>query len=109
MARCHLLEKIGIPYSEMQKHGFFYPVVEMNTKYIQPLVFGQKIELTATLTEWQNRLVIKYTAVDQSSGQVCTKAWTKQVAVSMPDNITQYISPDFIVNAVDAWLASHAD
>lgn len=104
IARCQLLEMLGIPYSKMEQENYFYPVVEMDIKYIKPLVFGQKIDIVATLVEWENRLVIKYQILDATTGAVCTKAKTKQVAIAMPNNITQFVAPKFITDNINAWL-----
>ena len=108
IARCHLLEQLGIPYRVMEEMGYFFPVVDMRIKYIKPLVFGQKVSIVVNLIEWQNRLVFEYQIVDTATDEVCTKAVTKQVAVKMPESITQFISPEFITQSVEAWLALHS-
>jgi len=107
IARCHLLEVIGIPYAEMEKNGYFFPIVDMHIKYIKPLVFGQKVIFSATLSEWQNRLKIDYTIKDQTTQDVHTKASTKQMAIKHPEQITQFESPTFILEKVDAWLSKN--
>lgn len=107
VARCHLLQEIGIPYDEMQKNGYSFPVVEMHVKYIKPLVFGQCVEFSATLVEWQNRLKITYLVKDVNSGEICTKGSTKQIAVSMADKVTQFVSPTFLTEKVATWLNEH--
>lgn len=104
IARCKLLEMLGIPYRKMEEEHYFYPVVEMNIKYIKPLVFGQKIKIVATLVEWQNRLIFTYQIYDAATGDICTKAKTKQVPIAMPDSVTQFVAPDFITNSIDNWL-----
>lgn len=107
MARCQLLEEIGCPYEEMESQNYFFPVVDMRVKYIKPLVFKQKIFLTSELVEWQNRLKIKYLIKDAHTGEVLTKAQTCQVAVLMPEHITQYVSPQFLLDKVNQWHGEH--
>lgn len=104
IARCNLLDHIGIPYKVMEQEGYFFPVVEMNIKYIRPLLFGQRINIVASLVQWLGQLKIEYKMLDADTDEVFTKAWTKQVAVAMPENVTQFESPKFILDPINAWL-----
>ena len=105
IARCELLEKIGYPYSKMEESGYFFPVIDIQTRYIKPLVFKQQITVIAKLKEWENKLVINYLINDKESGQTFTKARTTQVAVLMPEQITQFQSPAQLVDNVNKLLA----
>ena len=88
MSRCALLEAIGCPYHVMEEQGFFFPIVDLQMKYIKPLLFKQQIIIEATLVDWEHRLKIKYLIKDATTGEIYTKATTSQFAVSMPDHIT---------------------
>lgn len=107
MARCALLKEIGCPYSVMEQHGYFFPIVDIQVKYVRPLLFEQKIVIESWLVEWENRLKINYRIKDKDTGEVFTKARTTQFAVAMPEQITQYVMPDFVVETVNAWVAKH--
>lgn len=104
MARCALLSEIGCPYSVMEEQGFFFPIVDIQVKYIKPLLFEQKVVVESWLTEWENRLKISYAIKDRDTGEVFTKGKTTQFAVAMPEQITQYESPAFLTDAVTAWI-----
>mgnify|MGYP001212547031 CR=1 FL=1 len=104
MSRCALLGAIGCPYSKMEEHGFFFPIVDMQLKYVKPLLFEQKVVIESWLTEWENWLKINYVIKDRDSGEVVTKAKTTQFAVAMPERLTQYETPAFVVDAVNAWV-----
>lgn len=105
IARCQLLEEIGFPYQRMEETGYFFPVIDLHTKYVKPLVFKQAIRVRATLKDWEHKLVIDYLISDQHTGEKLTKGRTQQVAVLMPDNITQFQSPAELVEKVRARLA----
>lgn len=105
VARCQLLEEIGYPYSKMEESGYFFPVIDLRSKYVKPILFKQHIRVSATLKEWRNKLVINYLVVDCQSGEKLTKGQTTQVAVKMPEQITQYQSPQPLLDSVAAWLA----
>lgn len=80
-ARCALLDLIGYNYPEMAGSGYLWPIVDMRIKYVRPVRFAQEVRVRATLTEWENRLLIDYRITDAGSGEVLTKAHTIQVAV----------------------------
>lgn len=83
LARCKLLDKIGYNYQAMAASGFGFPIVDMQIKYVKPLVFEQPIIIRATLAEWQYRLKINYLIIDGASREKLTKAYTVQAAVDM--------------------------
>ncbi|MCW8108917.1 acyl-CoA thioesterase [Alteromonas ponticola] len=109
MARCALLKAIGCPYSVMEENGFFFPIVDIQVKYVKPLLFEQQVVIEAWLAEWENRLIIKYAIKDKKTGDVYTKAKTKQFAVSASDHVTHYVSPPFLIDAVDTWMQQDAN
>lgn len=41
IGRIDLMDKIGIPYDEMEQMGIIMPVVTVESKFIKPLRFGQ--------------------------------------------------------------------
>ncbi len=88
----------------MEASGYFFPIIDMQVKYIKPLRFEQKFSMTATLVEWEHRLSIRYEITDLVSGERITKAKTSQVAVAMPDYITQFVSPDILLDKVNKVL-----
>jgi len=105
IARCNLLENIGFPYQKMEETGYFFPVINLQTKYIKPIVFKQAIKVQATLKSWEHKLVIDYLISDQETGDKLTKGQTEQVAVMMPDQITQFQSPRELVEKIETRLA----
>ena len=100
-----MLEKINYSYQTMEQSGYCYPIVDLHIRYPKPLVFNQKIKITAKLREWQNRLVIDYLIHDLESGERFTKGRTMQVAMCMPDAITQFESPAILIECVERAIA----
>ncbi|MFT5136222.1 MAG: acyl-CoA thioester hydrolase [Arenicella sp.] len=103
-ARCALLEQVGYPYAAMEESTYFFPVIDLQIRYIKTIVFKQRIKIAATLTEWEHRLVIRYLISDADSGERLCKGSTTQVAVKMPEQITQYESPAELINKVQEFL-----
>ncbi len=105
LARCNLLDKIGYNYSAMKDSGFMFPIVDMQIKYTQPLVFEQSIKIIATLKEWECRLKIHYKIMDADTHQVLTKASTTQAAVRAGTKQLQFVCPDILIHRVNQLLA----
>lgn len=103
-ARCALLDKIGYNYPEMDRSGYMWPIVEMQTKFVRPVRFAQAFRVEATLVEYENRLKISYRCRDKISGEVLTKAHTVQVAVSVSTAELCLESPAVLVEKVRALL-----
>ncbi len=99
-ARCELLDHIGFNYLQMAATSYAWPIVDMRTKYIRPIRFGQRITVTATLVEWENRLRIDYRIADAETGAVLTKAQTTQMAVHITTGETAFESPAPLLEAV---------
>lgn len=83
IARCVLLDKIDYNYSQMKASGFAWPVIDMHIRYIQPLLFRQKITVNCWIEEYEYRLKINYQINDAATGKRLTKGHTIQVAVDM--------------------------
>nr|WP_324256893.1 acyl-CoA thioesterase [Cellvibrio fontiphilus] len=105
VARCNLLDKLGYNYTAMKQSGFMFPIVDMQIKYIQPLVFEQQVIVTASLVEWEYRLKIHYTIRDLASNVILTKAHTVQAAVDAQQKTLLIGCPAPLAEKVKALLA----
>lgn len=104
VARCNLLDKLGYNYTDMKNSGFMFPIVDMQIKYIQPLVFEQQVVVTASLVEWEYRLKIHYVICDAQSGAVLSKAHTVQAAVDANTHLLRIGCPDPLIEKVKRLL-----
>lgn len=99
-ARCALLDRIGYNYPQMEQSGYVWPIVDLRLKYVRPIRFAQKIRITATLVEYENRLRIDYRIRDAASGETLTKATTIQLAVDMASGEMCLETPAVFVDKV---------
>ncbi|WP_338513016.1 acyl-CoA thioesterase [Pseudomonas poae] len=104
VARCALLDKIGHNYNAMREVGYAWPVIDMQLRYVRGAVFGQTINVRASLVEWENRLKINYLITDLASGERMTRASTVQVAVEIASREMQLASPTVFTDAVERAL-----
>lgn len=106
IARCELLHKIGYDYTDMRNTGFAFPIVELNAKYILPLVFQQRIRIRAELLEWEHRLKCAYEICDAQSGVVHTRGTSVQAAVAVGEQHLQLVCPKVFTERVERYLAT---
>lgn len=102
--RAALLRAFDYDYLEMKASGYVWPIVECQLKFIRPAVYGQKLEVRASLLEYENRLKIAYRIVDTASGALLTKGHTTQVAVCEANGELQFVSPPVVFEKLErAW------
>ena len=99
-ARCALLRKIEYDYPQMNESGFYWPVIDLQIRYIKTLTYGQEVDVVANLVEYENYLKTEYEIFDSQSGDRLPKGMTKQVAVRQSDMEMQLVSPKVLVQKV---------
>ena len=104
VARCALLDRIGHNYTVMNDSGYAWPVIDLQLRYVRGAVFGQKLNVRASLVEWENRLKINYLITDLVTGERLTRAVSVQVAVEIASREMQLASPKVFTDAVERAL-----
>lgn len=104
VARCALLDQLDHNYQQMLDSGYAWPVIDLQLRYIRGAVFGQKLNVRASLVEWENRLKINYLISDAITGERMTRATTIQVAVEIASHDMQLASPKVFTDAVQRAL-----
>lgn len=105
VARCALLDRLDHNYLQMRESGYGWPVIDLQIRYIRPLLFQQRVRVKADLVEWENRLKLNYLISDAATGERLTRASTVQVAVDMASREMQLASPRVFLDAVERALA----
>jgi acyl-CoA thioester hydrolase len=104
IARCALLDQLGHNYTQMREAGYAWPVIDLQLRYVRGAVFGQRLNVRASLVEWENRLKINYLISDAVTGDRMTRASTIQVAVTLASREMQLVSPNVFIDAVQRAL-----
>jgi acyl-CoA thioester hydrolase len=97
IARCAVLEQIDYNYPQMRASGYAWPVIDLRIRYVKSAVFGQKITVTASIVEWENRLKINYLITDKRTNLRLTKGYSIQVAVNMQTREMCFESPRILL------------
>jgi acyl-CoA thioester hydrolase len=107
LARCQLLDEVGFNYQAMSDEGYLFPIIDMQVKYIASLTFNQRVDVVATLTEWEYRLKIDYEVFDHKTQQRLSKGYTVQVAVDATTQKMLIGSPMALVKQIERVLAEN--
>ena len=101
-ARCELLRKLDYGYREMVASGYAWPIVDTRLQFVGPTEFWQRIRVTASIVEFENRLKIAYEIHDVETGRRVTKGYTVQVAYDLATDEMCFVSPAVLVEKVNA-------
>ncbi len=97
IARCAMLDTINYGYMAMRHTGFFWPIIDLQLRFIRPARFGQRIRVHAELVEYEYRMKIKYGVFDLETGEALARGHTIQVAVNASTGEMCYSSPDILL------------
>ena len=104
-ARWALMDRIGYGLGQMLESGFAWPIVELQTKYLSPARFGERLRVRASLVEWESRLALNYLVSRVPDGVRILRARTVQVAVDGRSGELQFSCPPGFVDCVRGALA----
>lgn len=107
LARTALMRRIGYGYADMVSSGYAWPVIDMHVRYYRPLTLGLETDLTASITEWENRLKIQYLFRDATTGQKTTTGHTIQVAVEIATEEMLWTTPPILREKLVPFLSKN--
>jgi acyl-CoA thioester hydrolase len=105
-ARWALMDRLGYGYEAMAGSGYLWPIIEAHVRYVRAARFGDRLGVTASLVEWQNRLAINYLITDAGTRKRVARARTVQVAIERVTGELQFVSPVPFVRQVEISLAA---
>jgi len=104
-ARWALMDRLGYGYEVMVASGYLWPIIETHVRYVRASKFGDRLDVTASLVAWQNRLAINYLVTKSGTRARVARARTVQVALDRATGELQFESPAPFVRQVEASLA----
>lgn len=104
LGRVAVLDRIGYGYNEMEASGYVWPIVDMQIRYVQPVLLLQPILIEAAIIEWENRLKLAFEIRDKESNKRLTRAYTVQVAVELATGQMQWESPPILRQKLGPFL-----
>ncbi|HET7650064.1 MAG TPA: thioesterase family protein, partial [Gammaproteobacteria bacterium] len=84
--------------------NFLWPIVEARVRFVQPLLYAQRIEVRAGLVEWENRMKIEYLVSGLDNGKRLTTGYTIQCAIDARTRELQLVSPPPLLDRLKKYL-----
>ena len=103
VARCAVLSIISYDYPQMRDSGYMWPIVDTKIRYVSPARYGDVLDVTAIIVEWELRLVIKYILTKANSDQVVAKGSTVQVPIDYVTGEMCFGCPNVLNKKINAW------
>lgn len=104
-ARWALMNRLGYGLDRMIESGFAWPIVDLQAKYLSPARFGDRLQVRASLVEWESRLAVNYLVSRVEDGARIARARTVQVAVDARSGELQFATPPDFADCVRAALS----
>lgn len=75
--RSDLLRKIGVPYPEIEKRGYYLPVIEAFASYRKPARYDDLLTVALTVKEVpQTRIRIEYALTNGENSELLAEGYT---------------------------------
>ena len=103
-ARWALMRRLDFDLATMLASGFLWPIVDLRVKYVRTASFEDRLNVRASLVEWEQRMVINYLVTDERDGGRIARAQTTQVAVRADNKELQLTLPRAFIERVEAFL-----
>ena len=99
-ARWALMDQLGYGLQRMVDSGYAWPVVQLQSRYVNAARFGERLRARAALVEWESRLAINYLITRNGDGMRIARGQTVQVAVDGSTGELQFACPDEFIAVV---------
>jgi acyl-CoA thioester hydrolase len=96
LLRTHLMDEVGLPYTEVEKAGYFLMVSDIYCRYKLPARYGDRIVGRAAITRLNKRLIAFDYEIAREDGTVLCTAYSKHVVTrgtertaSLPEHFSE--------------------
>ncbi|MFC1665881.1 acyl-CoA thioesterase [Pseudomonadota bacterium] len=103
IARSAVLRAIDYDYPSMKESGFYWPIVDMRSRFLLPATYGDSLQVIAIIVEWELRLVIKYLVINSVTSRVTTRGQTTQVPFNLNTKSMELGCPDLLQRKIQTW------
>ncbi|WP_164112901.1 MULTISPECIES: acyl-CoA thioesterase [Sphingobacterium] len=104
VARTEMLRQTGMSYKELEEMGVMMPVLEMYTKYLQPVKYDELITIRTIIRERPSiRITFEYEIFNEA-GTLLNTGMTQLVFVDMKKN-RPCRAPEVFMEKIDAYFS----
>lgn len=77
-ARTDFMEKMGLSYAEMERHGIMCPVLSVEAEYLRMVHFGESVWIESAVTAYNGiKLTVKYEVLGKETKMVHCRGLTR--------------------------------
>ena len=82
-SRNEVIRAVGLPYSEVEKRGFYLPVAEAQCRYRAPARYDDLLQLRTVLGDWRAASVVfRYELYNESRDRLLAEGMTRHAFVN---------------------------
>jgi len=102
--RSDLLRIIGLPYPEIEKRGFFLPVIEAHANYLKSARYDDELVVKTIFKEMpQARLRIEYEVINNETKELLATGHTVHSFLNASTNKPTR-APEFFIQTINDFL-----
>ena len=95
VGRVHLLQALGLPYTEVESAGYAFVVTDLQARYLAPARFGDVVAVHTRIADLKSRrIVFEYNVTNAATGQLLASARTEHICVG-PAGAATSIPPEW--------------
>lgn len=103
-ARWAVMDRLGFGLKAMLSSGYLWPIIDVQMRCIKATRFQDRLNVRASLVEWESRLTFNYLITQVTSGERVARARTTQVAIQAQTHALQLVTPDVLRDCILAYL-----
>jgi acyl-CoA thioester hydrolase len=108
LARTALYRSLNFDVDDMGRLGFSFPVIESQCRYVEPLRYGQQVNISAQFREWEYYILIEYRISTSESGKRAAYGHTKQAVCDLAGQLQPCV-PESITDIIAGHVDSVSD
>ncbi len=91
VGRVHLMQALGLPYTEVESAGYHFAVVELQIRYAAPTRFGDTLAVHSRFLEVRSRTAtIEYEVRNAATGRLLATARTWHACLGPDGKVTSF-------------------
>lgn len=92
--RSAYMRAIGLPYSQVERMGYYFTVVEVHGRFISPARYDERVRVDTWISELKSRgLTFSYRVVREADQQLLVEGYSRHICIDHQGNIRRIPPP----------------
>ena len=94
--RSAYMRAIGLPYSQVERMGYYFTVVEVHARYLVPARYDERVRVETWISDLKSRgLTFSYRVVRDEDGELLVEGYSRHICIDHQGRIHR-IPPDLM-------------